>query len=459
LVDEAGMANDADLARLVLAIERCHAKLVLVGDHRQLAAVGPGGALAALVERRPELAIVLDQNVRQRDPAERSALAELRHGSVPAAVAWYLRNDRISTAPTRTDTFVAMADAWALDTADGHDTALLAWRRADVADLNRLARQRWDQLGQLAGPDITVNGGRTYAVGDRVVALAPNPDVGVVTSELLTIVDLDHHRMTAQADDGRPVTLTGRAIDSDHLDHAYALTVHRSQGATYDRAHVVAAGGGRELAYVALSRARDHTTIHTTADTIEQAVDDLQADWGVQRDQRWITDTPAQVGHHPQPIRAVNDPPVAGVGQYALHQRLADLHADYQDLHHGTGRWERTPAGEAARRRRATRAELDAAQRQATSPTARRRDRRAAARTIPDLTAANAHAEAQWQQVGQPIADRIADAIRAAQRQVDRQEAHDLLARLPTPSARHARVVNQLTPEVARRAVQDGLGL
>lgn len=459
VVDEAGMAADADLARLVLAIERSHAKLVLVGDHHQLAAVGPGGALARLAERRPALAVVLDQNVRQHDPAERTALAELRHGSVPAAVAWYSDNDRISTAPTRTDTLVATADAWAYDTADGHDTALLAWRRADVADLNRLARQRWDQLGQLAGPDVTVKGGRTYAVGDRIVALAPNPEVGIVTSEQLTIVDLDHDRITAQAADGKPVTLTGRAIDNDHLDHAYALTVHRSQGATYDRAHVVAAGGGRELAYVALSRARDHTTIHATADTIEQAVDDLQADWGVERHQRWITDSPAQVGHHPEPIPAVSDPPAVGVGQYALHQRLADLHADHQDLHHGTGRWERTPAGEAARRRRATRAELDAAQRQATSPTARRRHRRAAARTIPDLTAANSHAEAHWQHVGQPIADRIADAIRAAQLEVDRLEANEFRARLPAPSAPRLGLLAQRQPDLARPAVEDGLGL
>lgn len=49
-----------------------------------------------------------------------------------------------------------------------------------------------------------------------------------------------------------------------HLDYGYALTVHRSQGATYDRSHVLAAGGGRELAYVALSRARERTYIDAT---------------------------------------------------------------------------------------------------------------------------------------------------------------------------------------------------
>ena len=83
------------------------------------------------------------------------------------------------------------------------------------------------------------------------------------------------------------------AIDREHLDHAYALTVHRAQGATYDRAHVYADGGGRELGYVAMSRARHHTTLHTIADDLPQAIEDLQTDWSHETRQRWITDTPA----------------------------------------------------------------------------------------------------------------------------------------------------------------------
>lgn len=160
VVDEAGMADDADVARLVLAIERSRAKLVLVGDHRQLAAVGPGGALASLLERRPDLVVTLDDNVRQTDPAERHALAELRDGSVPDAVAWYATAERIHTEPKRLDTLIAMTRAWADDIDAGRDTALLAWRRADVAELNRLARAQWDRLGHLHGDDITVIGGR-----------------------------------------------------------------------------------------------------------------------------------------------------------------------------------------------------------------------------------------------------------------------------------------------------------
>jgi len=358
VVDEAGMADDVNLARLALAVERAGATLVLVGDDRQLDAVGPGGALAALLRRRFDLVVTLDANVRQRDAAEREALAELRAGSVPKAVAWYARSQRIQVQDTRLDTLVAMTDHWATDMDAGHDAALLAWRRDDVADLNRLARQHWDDLGRLPGDDVKVNGGRYYAAGDRLVALAPNPKAGIVTSEPLTAVAVDADAMVVRTAHGREVTITGDGLDTDHLDHGYALTIHRAQGATYDRAHILAAGGGRELGYVALSRARDHTTIHATADDLAQAVDDLQADWGVARHQRWITDTPARPGRQPAPARfrqarpprAPEVPVRSAVERRDDAQRhLIELHEELDELLAGTGRWQHTPAGQAAR--------------------------------------------------------------------------------------------------------------
>lgn len=438
VLDEAGMADDADLARLTLAVERTAAKLVMVGDNRQLAAVGPGGALAALLDERPELVVTLEDNVRQHDRAERQALAELRDGSVRDAVAWYAEAGRIHTEPHRIDTLVTMTEAWAADLAAGHDTALLAWRRADVAHLNRLARDEWSRLGHLGPEDVEVTGGRRYAVGDRVVALAPNHEHGVVTSERLTVTGVTPLHITARTSDDRLVTLSGEAIDSDHLDYAYALTVHRSQGATYDRAHVLAAGGGRELAYVALSRARTGTIVYATADDLAQAIDDLQADWGLEAHQRWISHTPAEIGLQPEPVAASREQeqPDAGPGvplqvrRQQTRQHLAGLEQDLRDLWAGTGRWHDTPEGETARHRNDLRAHLDFARRQANSPDASRRDRRAAGRTVDRLTTEAGLAEHHWQTIGEPIADELGRAVSVARRELESYDLEDLRQRL-----------------------------
>jgi hypothetical protein len=65
---------------------------------------------------------------------------------------------------------------------------------------------------------------------------------------------------------------SGRAVtfglgDYGHIDHGYAATVHKSQGVTVDRAHVLASGSmDRHAAYVALTRHRDGVVLHWSED-------------------------------------------------------------------------------------------------------------------------------------------------------------------------------------------------
>ncbi len=91
--------------------------------------------------------------------------------------------------------------------------------------------------------------------------------------------------------DGRRHRLTGDELAHDRLAHGYAVTVHRSQGATHDTVHVLEDGGGRELAYVKMSRARDRTTVYAVADDLDQVAGDLRREWGSERRQRWAIDT------------------------------------------------------------------------------------------------------------------------------------------------------------------------
>ncbi|HKX69879.1 MAG TPA: MobF family relaxase, partial [Acidimicrobiales bacterium] len=369
VLDEASMTADVDLARLVLSVERAGSKLVIVGDTRQLSAVGPGGALHAVLERHPEIVTTLRDNLRQRDPTERAALDNLRDGDVQAAISFYTANRRIHIATTRTDALAAMVNAWVVDTAAGHDTLMLAWRRTSVADLNRLARVRAEQLGWLTGSDLVIPNGRGYAVGDPVVTLAPNHRGELMTSQRGTVVAVDHHTtsLTMLTDDGRRVTLAGGELDKDHLDHGYALTVHRQQGATSDRTHYLTEGGGRELAYVALSRARRASIVHAVADSLDQAIEDITYDWSVDRNQQWITRT-AQPGID-RAVRGLSadpdakrarlltelaaidrlGPPSVRADLTAARTDLDRLRRARQDLDRGAGRWFRTPAGRAAR--------------------------------------------------------------------------------------------------------------
>src|SRR4051794_31441218 len=99
---------------------------------------------------------------------------------LPALLPATARSGCIRTAPDRAGALEATVAGWAADMAEGRNAAMYAWRRANVAELNRLARERWRGTGRLGKEELTAPGGTTYAVGDRVVALAPGAGGKVV---------------------------------------------------------------------------------------------------------------------------------------------------------------------------------------------------------------------------------------------------------------------------------------
>ena len=65
-------------------------------------------------------------------------------------------------------------------------------------------------------------------------------------------------------------SLPARYVEAGHLAHGYATTVHKAQGATYDRAFVLATDSlTREAGYVAMSRARQGTELFVISGAFE----------------------------------------------------------------------------------------------------------------------------------------------------------------------------------------------
>jgi conjugative relaxase-like TrwC/TraI family protein len=293
VLDEAGMASDRDIAFLLEVARLRGTKVVMVGDDRQLGAVGVGGALGALVERHGGVVHHLTDNVRQHNQEEREALSQLRAGDVARALAFYVAHDRVVSEHTRTEALATLVDQWAQDVTDGRDAAMFAWRRANVAELNRLARERMVADDRVVGPELTAPGGAHYAAGDRIVTLAPSGQGQIVTSErgVVRSVDVDEMTLQVQMEDGRLERLERDQMGEAQLAHGYATTVHRSQGATTTVAHVFEDGGGRELAYVAMSRAREESHLYVVADDLDQAREDLSRSWENERRWTWAIDT------------------------------------------------------------------------------------------------------------------------------------------------------------------------
>jgi hypothetical protein len=263
IVDEAGMVGTRDLAALTVAAQRANAKLVLVGDDHQLPELQAGGAFAALARQLG--AVELREVRRQCHAWDRAALAALRAGDGDAFARAYVEQGRIVAAPSAEAARTAMVDDWHAAYESGATAIMIAHRRADVADLNARAREKLRALGRLGDHQVAI-GTRTFARGDRVVTKRNDRRLNVVNGQAGVITAIDGGRCEVRFDDGRDLQLPERYVREGHLDHGYASTAHRAQGATVDRTFVLGSDElYREWGYTALSRHRQGTRFYVTA--------------------------------------------------------------------------------------------------------------------------------------------------------------------------------------------------
>lgn len=255
VIDEAGTAGTRDLAAILDEVERCGAKVVFVGDPKQLPEIAAGGLFAGLIARQPT--IELRDNRRQREEWEREALVQLRDGDPSLALDAYRKHGRITIGDTAADAkALLVADWWAART-QGEDAMMLAGRRSEVAELNVHGRLRADLAGRLTGDPLDV-GGHPFQVGDAVMALKNNTRLGVRNGNRGVIVAIDHdaRSMSVRMQRGE-VELPARYLDAGHVGYSYAMTVNKAHGLTCDRTMTLGNDQVyRELAYEALSRGR-----------------------------------------------------------------------------------------------------------------------------------------------------------------------------------------------------------
>jgi hypothetical protein len=135
--------------------------------------------------------------------------------------------------------------------------------------LNRAARERLHEQREL-GTDVAVRterGVREFADNDRILFLKNERDLGVKNGSLGQVEKVEPDRLAVRLDDGRRISVDLKTYA--HIDHGYAATVHKTQGMTVDRTHVLATPGlDAHASYVALSRHRDGTALHYGRDDL-----------------------------------------------------------------------------------------------------------------------------------------------------------------------------------------------
>lgn len=295
LVDEAGMIGSRQMARLLEHAEQTGFKVVLVGDEKQLQAVAAGGAFAAIQKQTGHVS--LTENRRQWDEADRAAASAVVDGRAGDAIKSYIDRDRVHVEADQQAAASQMVADWAESPVHVSEKLMLAKTRVEVHLLNDLARAQMKAEGKL-GNEVDIGcaaGQRAFADGDRVLFTKNDRTLSVKNGHLGTVekVDFDpkgNVRLVVRMDhDGSLVTLTPEAIQDkqkepyNHLEHGYAVTTHKAQGVTVNKAFVLGLGD-REMGYVQMTRHRDEANIYISAkeiDKLEDEASDVEATPGM----------------------------------------------------------------------------------------------------------------------------------------------------------------------------------
>jgi len=275
IVDEAGMLSTPDLRRLTLLATSERWRLVLVGDHRQLQAVGRGGLFAEICTT--SRTIELEQVHRFSHDWEAAASLRLRNGDLRALNA-YEAHRRVIPGSLE-EHLETITDAWMQHHAAGETVAITAATNEHVDEINRTIRQRRARSGDTDTTTIASIADGAVAVGDIVATRRNHRQLHTTSGDIVRNRELWTVTAINDAGDLTVTDLTGTSrvtlpaeYAQEHVRLGYAATEYGTQSAT-ETASITLAGPattGRGL-YVAITRGRDDNHVYVVTDTHDPA--------------------------------------------------------------------------------------------------------------------------------------------------------------------------------------------
>jgi conjugative relaxase-like TrwC/TraI family protein len=260
LIDEAGMADTLSLDTAVEFIVGCGGSVRLIGDDRQLAAIGAGGVLRDIESSHG--AVRLTELHRFHDPAEAAASLALRDGR-PDALGFYLDRQRIHVGDLATLT-ENLFEASRADRGRGLDSIMLAPTRDLVAALNQRARAHRLASAPTPGPEVILADGNRASAGELIITRTNDRRLRTSVSDwvkngdrwTVSSVDRDGGLRVKHRRSGRIVHLPASYV-RDSVELGYATTIHTAQGITADTMHGLITGTeSRQQLYTMCTRGR-----------------------------------------------------------------------------------------------------------------------------------------------------------------------------------------------------------
>lgn len=278
VLDEAGMVGVEKLNQLFEYVEMARAKLVLVGDHNQLTPIQSGNPLFRLKDKIPFYE--LNNIQRQKSERDRQNVQSIKSGKVFDVLKDLDKRGNLSFEKEHIQAKANLVNDWYGNfKSNSLENIMIASTKQDVADLNKLAREKLKLDKKLSGLTVQMLNHEDQFLnlrkGDRVMFRKNGHEMGVsngTTGKIEKVQQLIDRSLnfTVSLDNGVQVKFNTKNYSA--LDYGYAMTTHKSQGLTCDNAYIFFSERylSKELAYVKMSRSRNTPKVYCSSALLEK---------------------------------------------------------------------------------------------------------------------------------------------------------------------------------------------
>jgi len=283
IIDEMSMVDQELFYRLLSAL-RPDTYLVFVGDDAQLPSVGPGNVLRELVACDGVPHVRLTQIFRQSEKGEIVANSHrINRGEMPTLQGPKEKTEFHFVSMDDEDRILALIVAMAVKLKDRNDNfQVLSPKYEGRVGVNTLNDHLRDKLNP-SGPKEWKQGNQHFRVGDRVMVVQNDYELGVYNGDMGKLVGIDRENLfvrvhgIGEGDLDTEVSFTYHAAE-EKLRLAYAISVHKSQGSEFNHIILpVTMSQGRmlqrNLLYTAVTRARKSVWLIGSSTAIQKAID------------------------------------------------------------------------------------------------------------------------------------------------------------------------------------------
>ena len=277
VVDESGMVGTRMMEKLTQMVEQKGAKLVLVGDHRQLQAISAGAAFRVIGERVGN--VELEEIVRQKESCARRVVRDVRDGRAENALHELSKRGQLFIGANHDSAISQLVNDWtktAIDLGELKGSMVFAGTNVDVRELNARCQEKRMEAGHLGQEFVEIDG-LTVHVGDRVMVTRNDKLLNLSNGSTGEVTAISGSFLRVRIDGQFQVEINTERFSS--LTLGYAMSTHKGQGVTCKNAYILSGDmmTDREMSYVQVSRARVFTKIYSDVVTGGADIEELAA--------------------------------------------------------------------------------------------------------------------------------------------------------------------------------------